>query len=248
MAKQSGLGDSLLLDGYDLSGDVGAVEVIAARDAPLVVTAIDKSALERILGHHDGELGFTSFFNDATDQEHDVLKVPGGTNRIACWLRGGGTIGKAGYGIVAKQLNYDPNRAQDGSLTIGVQALGALYGGEFADQLTPGLRTDTGATEGSSLNNGAASSKGLSAYLQVTAFTGTDVTITIEQSSDNGVGDAFAAVTGGAFAQVTTAPVAERIVTSLSQAVEQYLRVTTTTSAGFTSVTFVVLVFRGPRA
>lgn len=248
MAKQSGLGDSLLVDGYNLSGDIGALGGIASTCEPFDVTAIDKSAYERVPGRLDGALGFTSFFNDAANQEHAVLKAKrSGNNSVMCWLRGG-AIGKAGYGIVAKQTTYDPSRPADGSLTIDVQALGAAYGGEFADQLTAGLRTDTEATNGSSLDNAASSARGLSAYLQVTAFDGTDVTIRIQESSDNGGSDAFANVTGGAFTQVTAAPTAERIVTSLSQTVERYLRAITATSGGFNSVTFAVLVFRSPVA
>jgi len=246
MAKQNGLGDSLLIDGYDLSGDIGAVQTISSRSGVLDMTAINASAKERILSHLDGELGFNAFFNKATSQEHLVLRARGsGANRVMTWLRGS-TIGKAAYGIVAKQVNYDGNRATDGSLTFEVQGLGAAYGGEFADQLTAGLRTDTAATNGTSLNNGAATSKGVSAYLQVTAFSGTDVTMKIQSSSDNGSGDAFATITGGTFTQVTSAPTSERIVTSLTQAVEQYLRAITETSGGVTSVTFSIIVCRWP--
>ena len=222
------------------------MQTISSRSGVLDMTAINASAKERILSHLDGEIGFNAFFNDAAAQEHAVLKARGsGSNRVMTWLRGG-TIGKGAYGIVAKQVNYDANRAEDGSLTFEVQGLGAAYGGEFADQLTDGLRTDTAATNGSSLNNAAATSKGVSAYLQVTAFTGTDVTMKIQSSSDNGVGDAFATITGGAFTQVTSAPAAERIVTSLTQAVEQYLRLITETTGGVTSVTFSVVVCRWP--
>jgi hypothetical protein len=71
------------------------------------------------------------------------------------------------------------------------------------------------------------------------------VTMVIEESSDNGGGDAFAAVVGGTFTQVTAAPDSERIVTG-TIAVEQYLRVSTTTSGGFTSVQFVVSISRTP--
>lgn len=248
MAKQSGLGDKLLIDGYDVSGDIGSLSSISSTAAPFEVTAIDKSAIERIPGRVDGMLGFTAFFNDAANREHAVFKAKGGgANRVCCWLRGG-TIGKGGYGIVAKQQNYDPSRPADGSLTIDVQAIGAAYGGEFADQLTGGLRTDTGAANGASLDNLVATTRGLSAYLQVTAFAGTDATVRIQESSDDAVGDPFANVTGGGFTQVTVAPTAERIVTSVTLSVERYLRAVTVTTGGFTSLTFSVLVFRSPVA
>ena len=107
------------------------------------------------------------------------------------------------------------------------------------------MRTDTGAANGSSLDLGTGSTAfGLQAYLQVLSFTGTDATITIQESSDNGAGDAWAAVTGGAFTQVTAGPVVERIQTARDQTVERYLRVATTTTGGFSDLQFVVAVHR----
>lgn len=83
---------------------------------------------------------------------------------------------------------------------------------------------------------------GMQAYLQVTSFTGTDVTIKIQSSADNGSTDAFADVTGGGFTAVTTGPQVQRIATSATLEIERYLRVVTTTSGGFTSLTFNVVV------
>jgi hypothetical protein len=98
------------------------------------------------------------------------------------------------------------------------------------------------APAGYSSPTGAATSSGLTAYLQVTAFTGTDATITLHSSSDDGASDAYSAITGGAFTQVTTTG-AQRIQTA-SQAVEQYLRPVVTTTAGFSALSYVVMVKR----
>ena len=65
MAKTSGLGDGFLIGGYDLSGDVASVDQISGGPALLDVTAINKSAHERIGGLRDGDLQFTTFFNAA---------------------------------------------------------------------------------------------------------------------------------------------------------------------------------------
>jgi hypothetical protein len=53
-------------------------------------------------------------------------------------------------------------------------------------------------------------------------------------------------VTGGGFTQVTAAPFSQRIATATNLAVERYLRATTTTSGGFSEMTFAVLVCRNP--
>lgn len=76
MPKTSGLGAALYLDGYDLSGDIGAIGKIAGGPALLDVTSIDKFANERIGGVRDGGISFSAFFNPTiTVQEHDRLKT-----------------------------------------------------------------------------------------------------------------------------------------------------------------------------
>lgn len=242
--KQAGMGDGLLVGGYDLSGDIGSLSRIGGGPQPLEVTGINKSGFERIGGVRDGAMTFQAWFNPSNNQAHDRFENLPYTDDILTYLRGT-TIGKPAACLNAKQINYDGNRGQDGSLTFAIEALGNSYGLEWGTQLTAGLRTDTGATSGSGVDLGSASpgAFGLQAYLQVTGFSGTDVTIKIQESSDNGSGDAFADVVGGGFTAVTSGPTTQRIATGAID-VERYLRVVTTTSGGFTSVTFSVVAIR----
>lgn len=80
---------------------------------------------------------------------------------------------------------------------------------------------------------------GAQAYLQVFSFTGTDVTVKIQDSADNAT---FADVAGLAFTQVTTAPGAQRISVSNTTTIRRYVRAATTTTGGFTSATFTVIL------
>lgn len=241
MAKQSGLGDNLYVDGVDLSGDVGAVQTIADRGSLLDTTAIDKSAFERIQGLADGEVSFNAFFNDAASAAHLTLRNPSSSDFHVMYCRGT-SLGSPGAGLIAKQVNYDPNRGADGSLIFTIQALSSNGDGLRWGRLgTAGKRTDTTATNGSSINDLAATSFGLVAYLQVFSFTGTSVTVKIQESSDDGAGDAWADVTGGGFT-AATGVTAERIATSTSLTVEQYLRVVTTGT--FSNAVFAVLIAR----
>jgi hypothetical protein len=91
------------------------------------------------------------------------------------------------------------------------------------------------------MDNGAATAFGLQAYLHVTAFTGTNATFAIQSSSDNGAGDAWAAVTGATFT-ANTGVGWERIQTARDASIERYLRVAATGT--FSSVTFAVVVVR----
>lgn len=237
MAKQSGLGDNIYIGGYDLSGDVGAIQTIRGSRAALDVTGIDKSAYERILGQADGEMSFNAFFNDAVLQEHVALAGLLTTDRVVNYFRGT-TLGNPAAGIIGKQINYDPSRNQDGSLISTVQVLSNGYALEWGRSLTAGKRTDTAATNGASIDTTASASFGAAAYLQVFAFTGTDVTVKIQDSADDA---SWADVSGMAFTQITSAPGAQRIETaSLTATIRRYLRAVTVTTGGVTSVQFAV--------
>jgi hypothetical protein len=243
VAKQTGLGDNLYLGGIDLSGDTGSIGNVGGGIAVLDTTGIDKSAYERIGGLQDGRIEWVSHFNPAADQAHDALSTLPTTSRIGTYCRGT-SLGSAAAGLVGKQVNYDPSRGNDGAMTIAVN-IQASDGEplEWGVLGTAGKRTDTAATNGASIDNGAASTDGLVAYLHVFAFTGTSCTVTLQESADDGGADSWAAVVGGAFT-AATAVGAERIATATGLAVERYLRVVT--SGTFTSCTFAVVIARRP--
>lgn len=248
MAKTSGLGDNYYLSGYDLSGDINSLGRIGGGNAPIGVTGIDKSAYERIGGRRDGGMEFVAYFNDAAGQAHPRLSTLPTTDVISTYCRGT-TIGNPAASLVAKQINYDGTRNQDGSFTFACQMLSNGYGLEWGKQLTAGKRTDTGATNGAGVDFGTGSTSfGLQAWLHVFSFTGTDATVKIQESSDNGSGDAFADVTGGGFTQITSGPTSQRIATATNLTVERYLRVVTVTTGGFSSLVFAVSVCRNDSA
>lgn len=238
--KTGGMGDRLWVGGYNLSGDIGSVQRIAGGPAALDVTSIDKSGFERIGGVRDGGIDFTAYFNPAASQAHPVLSALPTSDVVVTYCRGT-ALGNHAAALVGKQINYDPTRNQDGSLTFTVQAVANGYGLEWGRQLTAGVRSDSAATNGSSVDGSAATTYGLQAYLQVFAFTGTDVTVKLQDSADN---SSWADVTGGAFTQITTGPGSQRIATANDLTVRRYLRATTVTTGGFTSLLFGVMAVR----
>lgn len=238
MAKQSGLGDNFLVGGYNLSGDTASLDEIGGGPVLLEVTGIDKSAFERIGGLRDGRIEWTSHFNPAEGQQHEVLSTLPTADRHLMYLRGT-SLGNQAACMVGKQLNYDWTRADDGKITMKVRAESNGTGIEWGTQLTAGVRTDTAATDGTAIDTLASAAFGAQAYLQVTEFTGTDATITIEDSADNVT---FAPVTGLAFTEITAGPAVERIATANTATIRQYVRVSTATTAGFTSLSFAVAI------
>jgi hypothetical protein len=237
MAKQSGLGQRLLVGGYDISGDIQALDAVHSALATLDVTDITQSAHSRIAGLLDGSLGATAFFDSAN--AHPVLSALPTADVAASYLMGT-TLGNPAACCVAKQIGYDPTRGTDGSLTLKTEFQANGFGLEWGEQLTAGLRTDTTATAGAVTDDGSSSSLGGQAYLQVTAFTGTSVTVAVQHATTSG--GSYANVTGLAFTAVTAAPAWQRLATSASLTVDEFVKVTTTGT--FTSATFSVVFVR----
>lgn len=248
MAKTSGLGDALYIAGFDASGDIQALGNIGGGPALLNFTAINKSAYERQGGLRSGQIEYTAFFNHVavTGATHDKLATLPRTDVVLTYCRGT-TLGDPAASLVGKQVNYDPTRADDGMLTFGVSTQSNAYGIEWGQQLTAGIRTDSAATNGSSIDTAASASFGGQAYLQVFApFTGTDVTVKIQDSADN---VSFADVAGFSFTQITGgAPLAERIALSNTATLRRYLRATTVTTGGFSALSFAVNVVKNEAA
>ena len=244
MTKASGLGDALYVHGYDLSGDVGSVGTVAARRAGLLdVTAINKSAHERINGLGDGEIGFNSFFNDATDAEHDALSGLVTTDRIVTYLRGTTRGGEVAC-LVAKQVNYDFDRSADGGLIATIQALGQGFPLEWADLLVAKTTHASAADETGYLDPGGAQTAfGGVGYLQHFEADSGTVEYDIEDSANSTDGDDGDWANLLAFEDVATpwAQIAER--KEVTGAVEKYVRAST--NGTFTNADFSMAFRRG---
>jgi hypothetical protein len=138
----------------------------------------------------------------------------------------------------AKQVNYDPTRANTGELTFKIEAQANSYGLEWGIALTAGVRTDTTATAGTFYDNTAATSFGGQAYFHLTAFTGTSVTIDIQSATTSGGSYSTTGLTTTAMTSIG----AQRLVTSNSATINRYLKVVTTGT--FSNAVFAVVFVR----
>ena len=241
MSKASGLGANLYVQGYDLSNDVGQIDALENGRDLLEMTGLDKSAHERLQGLQTGRIAFTGFFNDAALQEHVALKLIPTTDVIGTVFKTAALTAVAAS-LTGKRTSYPVTRAADGAMGTGTEILSNADQLNYGLALTAGKRTDTTGTNGTGVDFGTGSTTfGMVAYLHVFAFTGTSITVTIQESSDNGGTDPFAAVTGGAFT-AATGITAQRIETSLTQTVERYLRAVS--SGTFNPCTFAVMAKR----
>lgn len=240
MAKQSGLGDRLFVNGFDISGDVGAVSRIANPAATLNVTSILASAMERIYGQRDGALQFNSFFNDddsaGAEGAFEVLKGLPTTDVHVLYLHGS-TLGGPAAGMVAKQVGYDPTRGADGSLTFDTQMVSNGYGLLWGEQLTAGIDVIASAESGATLDGGAATNFGLTAFIHVLSLASGTPTVKIQDSADDSTYADLPLATFGTVAAGT----AEVCQTAATENVARYLKpVTTGTFADLECVIVIV--------
>ncbi len=225
MAKQAGMGDNLYVAGYDLSGDIGSLGSIRGGSDVQDVTGIDKSGKERLGLVRDGQMEFMSFFNPAVDRAHDRFENLPLTDQLCLYARG--TLqGSHCANLVAKQLNYDGSRAENGALTFKIDMVANGFGLDWGQLLTAGKRTDSAPTSpatGLDLVD-VTTAFGWQAFLHVFAFTGTNVTMTIQDSADN---SAFANLAGAAFT-AATGITSERLEGGRTATVRRFIRVITT--------------------
>jgi hypothetical protein len=237
VAKQSGLGDNLYVDGYDLSGDIGSLGRIGGGPAVSDVTGIVKSGFERIGLRLDGSMEYAAWWNPSASQSHDVLSALPTADRIVSYLRGT-TLGSPAASMLAKDIDYAGTRGADGSLSHAVSSQSNATGIEWGVNLTAGKDTDTAATNGATVDLGALPISydfGWSAYLHVFAFTGTSVTVKIQDSAD---GSSWLDLSGASFT-AATAIGGQRIQSSSATAtVRRYVRAVT--SGTFTNAVFAV--------
>ena len=239
MAKSSGLGANLYYGTYDLSNDTQQVNVLKRKIDTHDLPGIDVLAQERQAGQLDGEISWTSYMN-STNAHAALSPRTRGDVLVSYFHRA--ALGVPVLSLIAQQINYDAKRDAKGMLLWDVQTLANAYWADWGLSLTAGKRTDTAANNGTGVDFGAPPGSttythGLQTYLHVFSFTGTSATIKLQESSDNGVGDAWTDVSGGSFSTVTGA-VTEMLRTGRTQTVERYLRVVT--SGTFTNLVFAV--------
>ena len=238
MAKKSGLGQQIFVNGYDLSGDVAAINNAGSPRDLLDATALNASAHERFVGLSDGNLGVSSWFNDATEQEHAAFSSLPTTDRIVTWAFGA-TRGDVAACLVAKQLNYDGSRGTDGSLSFTIDTQAASGEPlEWGNTLTTGKETHSSAAVSDSRDDGATTGYGLVGILSVTDVDSGTVTVNIQQSADNVT---FADILFFVAVDSSSTPTAQRL--PLSGAILRYLRVRTTGT--FTNCDFCMVTRRG---
>jgi hypothetical protein len=241
MPKVSGLGMYLYANGRNLSGDTNSISKMSGGPAVIEMTDITQSAPERQGGERSGALSWTSYFNP-TNAHPFLSALP--TGDVLTMVNYSQALGAAGFGIVCKQINYDGNRDNAGAFLLNVDVQSNSFGAEWGQQLTPGQRSDVAATNGTSVDYGAAvgtTAFGLQMHVQLFSFTGTSVTIKLQHSTDDAVGDPYTDIAGATSGALAAGPTAVRAATGVTS-IKRWLRCVTTGT--FSQATFAVVACR----
>lgn len=239
----------IYFDGYRVSQTVSAGDVTFTADGVeyTPIEGDDKDFLQGKSSMTCNLNGYLDVADDGWDEYEQTTWNDGGHNITVCPV--GTTGGSIAY--VTRQISTGDSRAFDQANVVMLNWTGQNESAEDFGRgtvLTTGEWTATGADQDAGDNVGAATTANTTIInVHCTAFSGfTDVDVQIEESSDDGSGDAYAQVTGWTVTAEgnCTAGTDEAVFTGIgsaqfvvSKAVEAYLRVVVSDVTGAGSIT-----------
>lgn len=216
MAKLSANKTRLYIDEIDISGMINGYTLDLKQETARV-DCLSDAGPRRVVGNYDVSDQVTSFLdpvtlvgsdaqffnNFRTDEDHYLSTIFGTAE------------GSIGYDDLLRMTDQ-PRKAQLGGAVL-LDLSGEGSGGRARATL---LRAGTvTAGNGTGINQGVtASPQVYRVIFRLLAFTGTSITITVEQSSDNAAGDPYAAIAGLTSGALTTPGVAVATTTATLEA------------------------------
>lgn len=220
---------TVFINGYEVSDHLNSVTVSGEADV-VEVSTLGTSDKKYIGGMRDATVSAEGFYAGASSDIDSEMSTNLGS--ITTWtaVMEADAIGAIAYGARAIETTYEVGAEIGGATAITIE--GQVTGGrEVARVLHPkSSETATGTTTG--FDNTASTANGASAYLQVTAASGTTPTLDVKVQHSS---DGATYVDLLTFTQVTAANAYQRIATTGT--VNRYLRVEFTlggTSPDFT--------------
>lgn len=185
----------IYLDEFSLSGELNSTEQNLEQELAKT-EAFSNDGPRRIVGNYNvrhSELGLFEPTEDASDEQIFAL-LGDGADHYLTKLFGANAEGNVAFDSVVR-ITGQPRSAQGGGAVL------LNFDSEGSEGLVRGVVlgnvTSSGAENRTGRNQGATSAPTVYAVtFRVIAFTGTDITLALEESSDDGGGDAYAAISG----------------------------------------------------
>lgn len=250
MGKVSALGSRIYLDQYDISGVLNAGQLAINPETP-VVTCFADVGPRRIPGNYDHNANVGGFFDAAAgsvggtarwDEVADALRTGGNIDHYLTQLFGANAAGSVAYDQIVA-LDSEPHTHRSGqaaTLELGFSGRGGLSRG-----LVLAKATVNAAANGTGQNQGATvAGETYAAIIRVLGGTFSSITIVLQESSDDGAADAYAAIAGltATFSVANTAAVARVTTTAATEAWKRYA------VTAFTGTSATILVTAGRMA
>lgn len=120
MTKQSGVGAALLVDEFDISGDIGAMSSMSYTRNIQDVTGLDKDGTERLGLRIDSEMSYSAFWNAAAGRSMAVLEPLEGALMTFCRRA---ELGAPTRTLTGVKSTWSVTRAIDGSIAANGQLM-----------------------------------------------------------------------------------------------------------------------------
>lgn len=244
MTKLAGDNVRVLVAGYELTGDSNRVVVNDQRDM-YDVTSFASEVHKFIGGKRNANLDHSGYLNAVAAASHPVLKgaTVNGVVSVLLGQNADPTVGDPVYSLPVRQGRYASSVAVGNYIPFA--ALFANKGelGGWGVSLAPPT-TFTDSTNGTAVDNGAATNAGGAAFLHVLEAAASDAyTLTLEGSDTGAFGGEESVL--GTFTADASALTSERLVIPSTTTIPRYVRwkAVRTGSAG-DSVTIAVSLIR----
>jgi len=179
-------GTSVLVNQYDLSGQFS--QVSASKSRSLADVSVFKTDDRQfVAGVAEGSINLQGPLDTATDANDQLLNAAlSATNQVvSISIEGASVIGQRVTMMSSLSNDYKPRMTSNDAvrLSAGRSADGGIRSGLVVHPLT----ARTSPANYASVDNAASTSLGAAGHVHVTAFTGTDATIKITDSTDDAV-------------------------------------------------------------
>lgn len=238
MAFQHGKSINVLSGGYDITGFLNKIDTPMTADVTetSVFGLDDKTFIPGLL---NATMTGDGFYSSAPspglmDQIDDIMSACFGGSQILSWYPAGYTRTNSGYGMLLTSTAYNTMATIDNAVKIAIGGQSSAARENLVSLHTLKAETVDGSETYYDLGVGGGT-KGGSAYLHVTAKSGTIDTLKIEHSTDHITYTDLVAFTA------PTAIGAQRV--TFSGTVNRYVRVTWAGETSY-SVTFQVGIYK----